>query len=49
MEKLGQKWKARLVSTNGFHLIDHDENREIASALTFTAEHHMIYYLLFLV
>ena len=48
MEKLGQKWKARLVSTNGFHLIDHDGHFfGFASALTFTAEHHMIYYLFF--
>ena len=35
MEKLGQKWKARLVSTNGFHLIDHDENKEPTKCLNF--------------
>ena len=34
MEKLGQKWKARLVSTNGFHLIDHKD--PIRSVPTFT-------------
>ena len=41
MEKLGQKWKARLVSTNHFHLIDH-RDREIESVSTFTAKDHMI-------